>query len=316
VADANFFQNLINKTQGISKEITEGIRKSVAASKYAYAEKERTPSILKLRGPYHESLKQQGVSLTGTPIQAASAAATRLVTDITNDATRGIYWRYNHPLAILEQGIQKTIGQKRYEELGPTKAGLIGAAIALPTTALAGTYNLLNPGEMFRPEGFTQRYSEQGSEDRRETSQPVPELFERFFLGRQGEPLKYETAKQEIPDLTPERYSNFMRSYYQDKGVLGLVKATPENLQGVPEVRMLGYPVTIPSASAAVGGIVGAAAALRTAPVKQVGLRRGLVGAGGGALAGAVIGSLVNEQIAAANRPTLPTVAEYTQGMQ
>ena len=43
-----------------------------------------------------------------------------------------------------------------------------------------------------------------------------------FFLGRRGRPLKYETAKQDIPDLTPERYSNVMRTQYQDRGLLGL----------------------------------------------------------------------------------------------
>jgi hypothetical protein len=56
---------------------------------------------------------------------------------------------------------------------------------------------------MFRPKGYAQKYSEVGSEDRRETSQPGQELFERFFMGRTGQPLKYETAKQDIPDLTP-----------------------------------------------------------------------------------------------------------------
>ena len=52
----------------------------------------------------------------------------------------------------------------------------------------------------------------------RETTQPVPELFERFFLGRTGRPLAYEEAQKDIPSLTPERYGNYLRTYYQDKG--------------------------------------------------------------------------------------------------
>ena len=40
-----------------------------------------------------------------------------------------------------------------------------------------------------------------GSQDRRKTAEPGMEMFERFFLGRRGRPLKYETAKQDIPSL-------------------------------------------------------------------------------------------------------------------
>jgi hypothetical protein len=44
--------------------------------------------------------------------------------------------------------------------------------------------------------------------------------------------------------------------------------------------------------------------------------RRGLIGGATGALAGAAIGSVINATIAQANRPKLPTVAEYTEEMQ
>ena len=79
------------------------------------------------------------------------------------------------------------------------------------------------------------------------------ELFDRLFLGRRGRPLKYETAKADIPSLTPERYGKAMRSQYQDRGVLGLglLKATDENLQGEPEVKVVGFPVGLQ----AVGGL-------------------------------------------------------------
>jgi len=297
VSNPNLFQSLIT-----------GARKSAEASKAA---REYYPSVLNLRGKYHQELKKRGVTFGETPVQAIGAFGARLATDLTNDGTRGIYWRYNHPLAILEKGIEKTIGKEAYQELGPLKTGLIGASIAIPTTALAGTYDITNVGEAFRPKGFAQSYAAQGSEDRRETEQPTLELFERFFLGRSGRPLKYETAKEDIPDLTPERYSNFMRNYYQDKGLLGLVKYTPENLQGVPEVRMLGYPVNIASTSAALGGLAGAATAIRTAPSPQQSFRRGVVGAGGGALAGAALGTAINSMIAQGATKRLPTTQEY-----
>jgi hypothetical protein len=340
VSNGRSFQNLLNN---LGQNLAEGARKSAEATKRA---EEFYPSVLNLRGKYHEELRKQGVSLRETPVQAVGAFGARLATDIANDGTRGIYWRYNHPLAALDKAVDKTveaaIGTEAYKELGRAKTGLIGASVAIPATALAGTYDITNASEMFRPKGFAQSYAEEGSEDRRETTQPTMELFERFFLSRQGRPLKYETAKEDIPSLTPERYANFMRNYYQDKGLLGLVKYTPENLEGVPEIRMLGYPVNIASAATALGGLAGVSAALRTAKrgkqtVVQQGLpgiapdvaevktgpsytkgltKRGLIGAAAGATAGALAGSAINAVIAQANRPKLPTTSEYNQEMQ
>lgn len=321
------FQNLLNKISSVGPKLVSGARKSAEASQRAAVydpdlpkglqqKIEYNPSVLKeipaLRGRYHDELRDLGVSFKETPVEAMGALGMRLMTDLTNDGTRGIYWRYNHPLALLEAGAQKAIGKQAYEQLGPAKTGLIGAAITIPATAVAGAYNLANPGEMFRPKGFAQAYAEEGSEDRRETSQPVPELFERFFLGRTGRPLNYETAKKDIPSLTPERYGNYLRDYYQDKGALGLVKFTPENLEGVPEARMLGYPVTIPSVTAAAGGIVGAATAIRTAPTVRNSFKRGLAGAALGSGAGVVLGNLANSVLAAkATEQTLPTSGQY-----
>lgn len=124
--------------------------------------------------------------------------------------------------------------------------------------------------------------------------------------------MKYETAKEDIPSLTPERYGNYMRNYYQDKGFLGIVKGTSENLEGVPEARMLGYPITIPSVTTAVGGIVGASAAIRSAPLVKNAFKRGLAGAVLGSGAGVIAGNLANATLAA--KPVenqLPTTAQY-----
>ena len=303
------FQQLLN-------DLSTGASKSAEASRLAYLQGERNPTILKsapgLRGEYHQNLKKLGVSLSETPVQAVGAFATRLMTDVTNDGTRGIYWRYNHPLAILETGAKAAIGKEAYEALGPAKTGLITASIVVPATALAGAYNIANPGEMFRPKGFAQAYAGEGSEDRRETTQPVPELFERFFLGRTGRPLAYEEAQKDIPSLTPERYGNYLRNYYQDRGLLGVVKATSENLQDVPEARVLGYPITVPSVTTAVGGLVGAGAAIRTAPLVKNSFKRALIGSTGGAATGAIAGNLANAVLAA--KPVenqLPTTAQY-----
>ncbi len=330
MSNPNRFQRLLANT---SQALKEGARKSEQATRVA---EEVYPSVLNVAGKYHKALRAQGVSLKETPVQAIGAFGTRLVTDLTNDGTRGVYWRYNHPLAILDTGIENTmkavVGKDAYKDLGKTKTGLMAATIAVPTTIMSGAFNILNPGQAFRATGYAQTYSPEGTDDRRETEQPVQELFDRFFLGRQGAPLKYETAKAEIPSLTPERYSRFMQNYYQDRGFMGILKVTPENLEGIPEARMLGYPVNIATATTAIGGLTGLAAGLRSAPSKVVpgtgyrahtvdmartGLtRRGLIGGATGALAGAAIGATINATIAQANRPKLPTVAEYTEEMQ
>lgn len=267
-------------------------------------------------GPkFKEELKQEGITLRGAPQEFLGAYSARLLTDVVTDGTRAVWWAFNHPNALADKAARIAIGKEASKELGVLSTGLAMTAAVAPAIAVSGAYDITNIGEMFRPKGFAQSYAEPGSEDRRQTSQPVPELFERFFLGRTGRPLAYEEAKKDIPDLTPERYGNFLRSYYQDKGLLGVLKATPENLQGVPEARLLGYPVTIPSALGVAGGAVAAGAAARLAGGKNRLAKT--VGAGlAGSMGGVLTGNVINEVIAAGNRPKLPTTTEYTQGMQ
>ena len=159
--------------------------------------------------------------------------------------------------------------------------------------------------------GYAQTYAEKGSEDRRKTAEPGMEIFDRFFLGRRGRPLKYETAKADIPSLTPERYGKAMRSQYQDRGVLGLglLKATDENLQGEPEIKVVGFPVGLQ----AVGAVGGGTAALRKSLDKNLPTRKAGVAALAGSLAGATVGKLVNLGIASArnNPEKLPSTLEY-----
>lgn len=267
-------------------------------------------------GPkFKEELKQEGITLRGTPQEFLGAYSARLLTDVVTDGTRAVWWAFNHPNALADKAARVAIGKEASKQLGVLGTGLAMTAAVAPAIAVSGAYDITNIGEMFRPKGFAQSYAEPGSEDRRQTGQPVPELFERLFLGRTGRPLAYEEAKKDIPDLTPERYGNFLRSYYQDKGFLGVLKATPENLQGVPEARLLGYPVTIPSALGVAGGAVAAGATARLAGGKARIAKT--VGAGlAGSVGGILTGNVINEVIAAGSRPKLPTTTEYTQGVQ
>jgi len=251
------------------------------------------------------------ITLTETPVQFLGAYSARLLTDLGNDSTRRFYWRYNHPLAIADKVLENAIGEKAAQAMTPTQRALVNLGAVVPAAASMGIYDITNPEEQFRPKGYTQEYSQLGSDDRRLSVQPGQELFDRFFLQRQGDPLKYATAKAEIPELTPERYGNYMNFRYQDKGLLGLglVKGTTENLQGVPEARILNVPVSIPTATAIAGG----AAALRYAG--KAGVKPGKMALAGlaGSTAGAIAGNVVNEVIAMANRPRLPDLQQYQE---
>ena len=107
------------------------------------------------------------------------------------------------------------------------------------------------------------------------------------------------------------------------KATMGIVKVTPENLQGDPEARILGYPVSIPSVTALAGGITGSRMGVLSSPSVErtvqpslfagkkvdvsrvMGKRtpavlRGLAGGALGSAAGAMAGVLTNQAISAA----------------
>ncbi len=259
---------------------------------------------------YGKALK--GVKLS-EPVKFAGALGARLLTDLSEDATRHLYWRHNHPMAIADRISDAVVGDRLYEAgYTPTqRAGITLAGIGAPTAASLGVWDITNPGEQFRPKGYAQSYADVGSEDRRKTGQPGLETVERMVLGRRGRPLKYETAKAEIPNLTPQKYSQFMRDYYQNKGVtgLGLLKGTMENIEGHPEARIIGFPVGLQAAGALAGGAGAIRAALPkgASPKARIVMAAGALGAGGGMAAG----KLTNMAIAAANRPTYPSTYNY-----
>ena len=263
--------------------------------------------------------QKYNVAAMKNPAEFIGAYGARVTTDILSDGTRQFYWRYNHPLAIGQKVVEQAVPQLG-DIKSPLQRALITGAVGAPTAASLGIFDVTNPGELFRPKGYSQSYAEKGSQDRRKTAEPGMELFERFFLGRRGRPLKYETAKKDIPDLTPERYGQAMRSQYQDRGVLGLglLKGTTANIEGYPEIRVVGFPVGLQAVEATAGGIAG----LKTAASQNLLTNRGskaqrFKAAGmtlAGALGGAATGKTLNMAIASANRPKYLTTSDYMQG--
>ena len=243
----------------------------------------------------------------------------QIATDVLSDGTRQFYWRYNHPLAIGQKVIETNVPKLKSLK-SPLDKAILGGAIGAPVAASLGIFDVTNPGELFRPKGYAQSYAEKGSQDRRKTAEPGMEMFERFFLGRRGRPLKYETAKQDIPSLTPQRYGKAMSSQYQDRGVLGLglLKGTTENLEGYPEIRVVGFPVGLQAVGALGGGIAGSRTAGKLGLINPVASRKSIIkGAAvtlAGSLGGAAAGKTLNMAIAGANRPKYLTTSDYMQG--
>ena len=246
-----------------------------------------------------------------SPAEFAGAYAARLLTDVGTDSTRQFYWRYNHPMALAEKAIEQAVPGLA-DIQSPTKRAAITLGISAPVAASLGTFDVTNPQELFRPKGYAQSYAEKGAEDRRVTAEPGMEAFDRFFLGRRGRPLKYDTAKEDIPDLTPERYRRVMQHQYQDRGLLGLgiVKGTMENIEGYPEARIVGFPVGLQAAGALAGGAAAARQATQR-PALSTRAKAGITLAG--SLAGALTGNMVNRAVAHMNNSPekLPSTLEY-----
>lgn len=305
------FIDRIKKGFESGREVTRelvGFKPGTDEYRDAYGKSSLSPKF------YQKLVKEQNITPLQNPAEFAGAYASRLLVDVANDGTRSYWWRYNHPLAVVDRATNLALNAAGVSS-EPTARAVVKGAIGIPAASQMGTYDITNPEEQFRPKGYAQSYAPVGAKDRRETGQPVQEMFERFFLGRTGRPLKYSTAKEDIPDLTPQRYGNYMNYLYQDKGVgnLGILKGTMENLQGVPEARLIGFPVSIPTATTAVGGTVGAIAGSKLGTT----VGRPGIGAATGTVTGSAIGiaagKLANRLIAEANRPKLLQLDDYNE---
>jgi len=344
------FQQLRNLGQSVKTGFKKGVatQDQLADERFGKGSRERRYShsvIPGLDGGYYEALGQRGVGVQ-TPAELAGAVGARFLTDVGDDATRHVYWRYNHPMAIGDKIAEQIVGDNIYNYNSAQRAGIKLAGLGVPMVATLGTMDLTNPGELGRPKGFAQGHTELGAEDRRQTNNPVMESFDRYFLGRRGRPLKYDTAKEDIPDLTKQRYANYMNTLYNDRGLLGLgvLKGTMENLEGKPELLVAGFPVGLETTGALVGG--GSAIRAATANPKtvttplgadppknvvpgskkviqepnrtkgisyqQMPSARKVLGYGAaGAAAGIIAGKMANALIAAGARKDLPNTDEY-----
>jgi len=215
------FQQLRNLGRSVKKGFNQGVQlqDQLATERSANknVKKRYSHSVIPgLDGGYYKGLSQIGID-SSKPAEMAGAIGARLLTDVADDASRHTYWRYNHPMAIGDVIAEQIIGDNIYNFNSAQRAAIELGAIGVPVASHLGVFDITNPGQLGRAKGFAQTYAAEGSEDRRETANPAAELFDRYALGRRGRPLKYATAQQDIPDLTKERYSNYMNTLYNDR---------------------------------------------------------------------------------------------------
>jgi len=294
----------------------QGFKLGIDAMKNAAEVRGRGVSAIRDK-EFKQEVANTGVTFKETPLAFLGAYTARAVGDVIADDTRNIWWNLNHPIAIADKAARLVVDPKgvlpRY-----TSSVILGATIQ-PAVALSGAYDPTNVEDLGRPKGYKQNIPDPN--DFTKSLDPATELFQRFMQGRQGRPLKFSDAKEEIPSLTKERYTNYMRFLHNDPAFLGSVKATSENMQGVPEARVFGYPVSIPSVTALAGGVLGARAGLKSAaketvlqpsllpnekPItvtSQIRPRnqslRAVAGGLAGSAGGAILGLLTNQALAA-----------------
>ena len=249
--------------EAFGKGAGKGIEALETVSKYP----DRKYGVNMFNDPqFNKYVKDAGIT-KDQPLKLAGAYTARVLGDVLTDETRKFYWRFNHPLAIADELLQKAVDPTK--TLQRYQRGVIGLAAIQPAVAVTGAYDPTNLFELGRPKGFKQNTPTQ--EDKTKTANPATELFQRFVQGRTGRPLKFSDAQKEIPDLTKRRYANYLNFLYNNpdplgKATGGFIKTTRENLQGNPEARFLGYPVSIPAVGGVIGGLAGARTAIMTSP--------------------------------------------------
>lgn len=183
-------------------------------------------------------------------VNPVAANAGRFIGDVTGFGTQHFAWNV-HPLDLLStagyNSVKKAGGSA---ELGRLTAW--GAASILG--AASGNWDPTNLAEGGRQKGF--RAISQDEEDATKSTNPVMDtVFHRGILGRTGWLLPWEEFKEDRPDVSYEKYEGY-KDYLRDGGFMGLLKATPDGIDG-PEARLMGYRVTVPGALAAGATLAG-----------------------------------------------------------
>lgn len=185
--------------------------------------------------------------------------------DLAADGLRNIWWFLNAPQAVAQvamfQGMRNAT-QQQARELNKAKgdvvvddrAGLIrNRNLRMAAAAPAWIATSLGIGNFMRQPGYKAALPD--PENPTQTTNPVGEFANRYFLGRTGSLLPYDEFVKERPDVSREEYNAYKQYLFSGKSP---IKATADGIQG-PEVTFMGKSIPLATGIAPmVGAVIGA----------------------------------------------------------
>ena len=185
--------------------------------------------------------------------------------DLAADGLRNIWWFLNAPQAVAQvamfQGMRNAT-QQQARELNKAKgdvvvddrAGLIrNRNLRMAAAAPAWIATSLGIGNFMRQPGYKATLPD--PENPTQTTNPVGEFANRYFLGRTGSLLPYEEFVKERPDVSRQEYNAYKQYLFSGKSP---IKATADGIQG-PEVTFMGKSIPLATGIAPmVGAVIGA----------------------------------------------------------
>lgn len=185
--------------------------------------------------------------------------------DLAADGLRNIWWFLNAPQAVAQvamfQGMRNAT-QQQARELNKAKgdvvvddrAGLIrNRNLRMAAAAPAWIATSLGIGNFMRQPGYKATLPD--PENPTQTTNPVGEFANRYFLGRTGSLLPYDEFVKERPDVSRQEYNAYKQYLFSGKSP---IKATADGIQG-PEVTFMGKSIPLATGIAPmVGAVIGA----------------------------------------------------------
>jgi hypothetical protein len=207
----------------------------------------------------------------------------RIAGDLAGDLSRGLYWRYNHPLAITHQlgeQIPKAARFMDYSGKVPRWAtAATGFGLVTALDVASGNVDLTNLGDFGRPKGYSAIFA--SPEDPTKSEAPLLEPIVGYVVGRKGKLLPYPEFNQERPDVSPEDYQQYKQ--YQGFNVPGLLDLEKANLLATAAIggtvgaltRKPGTSLINTGRRAAIGALMGSAVPKTAEIVSRMGLLKG-----------------------------------------
>tara|TARA_B000000565_G_scaffold207647_1_gene161043 strand:- start:328 stop:1647 length:1320 start_codon:yes stop_codon:yes gene_type:complete len=202
--------------------------------------------------------KGQEATLGAGNYRAKAAQAAGIIgADLATDGMRNVWWFLNAPQAVAQVAMFQGMRDATKNNAGLTglheRQSLIrNRNLRMAAAAPAWIAASMGVGNFIRQPGYKATLPDPMNPT--ETTNPLGELANRYFLGRAGGLLPYEEFVKERPDVSREEYNAYKNYLFTGKSP---IKATLDGIQG-PEVTFMGKSIPLatgllPMAAAVVG---------------------------------------------------------------